>query len=79
MESSIRLKNMVLSHTSLLLLRVISLDKLKFELELKEQIVSELGKENLGEGIMHTRARIGEDIFCSRNVLCGEVKSDNGR
>ena len=41
--------------------------------------MSELGKENLGEGIVQTRARIGEDIFCSRNVLCGEVKSDNGR
>ena len=41
--------------------------------------MSELGKENLGEGIVHTRARIGEDIFCSINVLCGEVKSDNGR
>lgn len=74
-----KVKNMVFSHTSLLLLRVISLEKLKFELELKEQIVSELGKDNLGEGIVYTRARIDEDIFCARNVLCGEAKSDDGR
>lgn len=69
----------MLSHTSLLLLRVISLEKLTFDLELKEQVVSELGKENLGEGIVHARSRIDEDIFCSRNVLCGEVKRDGGR
>lgn len=78
-ESSIRLKNMLLSHTSLLLLRVISLEKLKFKLELKEPIVSELGKDNLGKGIVHARARVDEDTFCARNVLCGEAKSDDGR
>ena len=41
--------------------------------------MSELGKDNLGEGIVHARARVDEDTFCARNVLCGEAKSDDGR
>lgn len=69
-----KLKNMVLSDTSLLPFRIISLKKEIFKLGFKEQNVSELSKESLGEGAAHARPRTEENMFCSRNenVVCLE-------
>lgn len=46
-----KLKNMMLSDTSLLPFRIISLEKATFKLRFKEQNMSELGKDSFGEGI----------------------------